>query len=430
MENPNDPNSPFHGDVMATIASSLSKSFGGGQPPPVDQPPVTQPPPVEQPPVTQPPVTQPAQPPQEIPTVSTQPVGDVSAMFSDKVTQVPEVTPASTALPPDTPIEDPPDLQTEKAKNAWQELKQREKQSRRAAQEMQAQLEEMKKAADQVAAERVKFADELKQRDDRIKELDDELGKLTLEHRPEFREKYDKPLDEVAGQVEATLRAATDITDEKQLAELADDLLSASDSDFTTMVSKLPAPVQGSLLNSRNSFAQLMSARNNAISEWRATQAGVTETNAQEQIVERAARRRDMAEAAIEFTTRTMPSDQRPPVLLDPTFAKDVENVTQSFRGFMQEAKDEAIARAAFQGFLMPVMKRQIALLAEGLEEWKAAYYATKGIRNPPALAMRVQTGEGVAPVSTPPPAIEPGQNFKSTVENTVAATLKRSGLM
>ena len=361
--------------------------------------------------------------------MTTDPVSGLADLFSDP--KPPEATlPGPVQLPPDTPVEDPEDLVTEKAKNAWQELKNREKASRRAAMELQAQIEEMKKTAATVAEERVKFAEELKARDDHNKQLEEELGKLTLEHQPEFRQKYDAPIDELASRVVSTLKAATDVTDPKQLDDIAGTLMTTSDDNFTHMVSKLSAPVQGSLLNFRNEFAELTAARNHAIEEWRATQAGVIETDAQDRIVERAARRRDMAEQAIEFTKATTPPDKRLPILSEPEYARDIEAVDAAFRGFMQEAKDEAIARAAYQGYLMPVVMRQVAHLAEALQQWQQAYYTVQGVRSPPAMPMRVQANRAAQPPPPPAPVIEPGRNFNDTVENTVAATLRRAGIV
>ena len=43
-----------------------------------------------------------------------------------------------------------------------------------------------------------KFAEELKGRDDRIRQLEEDLGKLDLAHRPEFRHQYDEPMSAVA----------------------------------------------------------------------------------------------------------------------------------------------------------------------------------------------------------------------------------------
>lgn len=427
---PQTADTPFHGDVLEAV----TKSLGGLGIPDANNPPPNGeevPPKGEEAPPNGEEVPpkggeQPA--PDQRPIVSTEPVKSVASRFLDPETPAPEQKTTTAQLPPDTPVEDPPDLVTEKAKNAWQELKAREKASRQYALEVKAQLEEAIKSGQLVAGERVELANGLKERDDRIKALEEELGKLTLEHKPEFREKYDVPMKDISAQVEGVLKDATDIEDPAQLAQVTESLLTASDEAFNRMVSKLPSPVQGSLLDKRRQFGQLSQARELAVNEWRTTQDGVTAEDKQRQVVEHATRRRALAEQAIEFTKVLTKPEDRLPILTETEYAADVEQADRDFRGFMQEAKDESIARAAYQGFLMPVVLRQVAYLAEAVDQWRSAYNALKGIRNPPSMAMRVQSAREEAP---PPaaPVIEPGRNFKDTVENTVMATLKRGGL-
>ena len=388
-----------------------------------DQHPPTRPSQQEAPaqtPVQQPPALPalPQEPPK--PMVSTEPVSqlDIASMFKTPTTEAP---PPPAQLPPDTPVEAPPEIEhNERAKSAWEILRNRERESRHLAESLKTQLEQTSRQAGAVAEERAKFADELKSRDDRIHELEDELGKLSLEHKPEFRHQYDEPMEKIAQSFREALKDAAEI-DDGNLAETAKKLLSMNDSDFNRMVAQLPATAQGSLWDKRREYVGIATARSNAIAEWRTAQAGVAATDAQRQVIQNTERRRTLAEQAIDFTNTQLPQDRRPSVLSEATYKEDVDSANQQFRGFMQVASDDELARVAYQGFLVPVMQRQVAFLAEALGKWRDAYYAIRGAGAPPALPMRVQTQTPAEPPAPVAPKVTEGSgSFSNTVRDTI----------
>lgn len=360
----------------------------------------------------------PQEPPK--PTVSTEPVSqlDIASMFKTPTTEAP---PPPAQLPPDTPVEAPPEIEhNERAKSAWEILRNRERESRHLAESLKTQLEQTSRQAGAVAEERAKFADELKSRDDRIHELEDELGKLSLEHKPEFRHQYDEPMEKIAQSFRDALKDAAEIDDDN-LADTAKKLLSMNDSDFNRMVAQLPATAQGSLWDKRREYVGIATARSNAIAEWRTAQAGVAATDAQRQVIQNTERRRTLAEQAIDFTNTQLPQDRRPSVLSEATYKEDVDSANQQFRGFMQVASDDELARVAYQGFLVPVMQRQVAFLAEALSKWRDAYYAIRGAGAPPALPMRVQTQTPAEPPAPVAPKVTEGSgSFSNTVRDTI----------
>ena len=360
----------------------------------------------------------PQEPPK--PMVSTEPVSqlDIASMFKTPTTEAP---PPPAQLPPDTPVEAPPEIEhNERAKSAWEILRNRERESRHLAESLKTQLEQTSRQAGAVAEERAKFADELKSRDDRIHELEDELGKLSLEHKPEFRHQYDEPMEKIAQSFRDALKDAAEIDDDN-LAETAKKLLSMNDSDFNRMVAQLPATAQGSLWDKRREYVGIATARSNAIAEWRTAQAGVAATDAQRQVIQNTERRRTLAEQAIDFTNTQLPQDRRPSVLSEATYKEDVDSANQQFRGFMQVASDDELARVAYQGFLVPVMQRQVAFLAEALGKWRDAYYAIRGAGAPPALPMRVQTQTPAEPPAPVAPKVTEGSgSFSNTVRDTI----------
>lgn len=360
----------------------------------------------------------PQEPPK--PMVSTEPVSqlDIASMFKTPTTEAP---PPPAQLPPDTPVEAPPEIEhNERAKSAWEILRNRERESRHLAESLKTQLEQTSRQAGAVAEERAKFADELKSRDDRIHELEDELGKLSLEHKPEFRHQYDEPMEKIAQSFRDALKDAAEIDDDN-LADTAKKLLSMNDSDFNRMVAQLPATAQGSLWDKRREYVGIATARSNAIAEWRTAQAGVAATDAQRQVIQNTERRRTLAEQAIDFTNTQLPQDRRPSVLSEATYKEDVDSANQQFRGFMQVASDDELARVAYQGFLVPVMQRQVAFLAEALGKWRDAYYAIRGAGAPPALPMRVQTQTPAEPPAPVAPKVTEGSgSFSNTVRDTI----------
>ena len=372
----------------------------------------------------------PPPPPVEVPVVSTEPVEgvDIAAMFRTPVTDAP---PPPAALPPDTPVATPPEIEhSEKAKSAWEILRNRERESRHLAESLKAQLEQTSKQANAVADERAKFADELKSRDDRIHELEDQLGKLSLEHKPEFRHQYDEPMAKVEQSFREALKAAAEIDDATQLEDLTRKLLSMNDSEFNRMVAQLSSAAQGSLWDKRREYADIATARKNAIAEWQTTQAGVVAADDQRQVIQNTERKRSLAEQAIDFTNTQLPQDRRPSVLSEATYKDDVASVNQQFRGFMQVATDDELARVAYQGFLVPVMQRQVALLADAVDKWRNAYYAIRGAGTPPALPIRVQSQTPPAPPVPPQPRVVEGNGtFSSSVQQTLTETLRRAGI-
>lgn len=425
-----DNNGTFGSTVAATLENALAQALAGGiQEPQVQPAPPAQP--VQVPPAspTDAPVEvkpAPAENPPDIqvpddrPVVSTEPVAKVADRFRTPQTPVPE-TPQTPATDPGSDPAAPENLDP-KANDAWKHLKQLLKASRADNETLRQQLDQVTKGAGAVAQERAQFADAIKQRDDQIKELEERIGKLDLAATPEFRQQYDKPIDDVVTQIKDVLAAESDLQPEA-IADVAENLLEASDTEFNQMVGKLPASVQGSLLDKRVKFANLMAARDHAVREWRTTQSGVAAVDDQQKLVERATRRRDMAEAAIEFATKITPPQDRVSVLGESVYADDVRNVTESFRGFMQEAKDEEIARAAYQGFLVPVMQRQVAFLAQALEEMRNYAYTLKGAAVPPVSAIRLKGAEP-SPAPAPAPVVREGQHFAETVEQTIAGAL------
>ena len=420
---------PFSSAVAAALEGKLAEISGATAP---DAPQVPQ---VPQAPQTPPqaPAPQPPVPPQlptaapsrdDRPVVSTNPVGDVASRFVDRPAPAPTSAGAPGPVPEAREVPEPEEM-TDKAKYAWQELRGQLRQYKGLAQQYKDQLDKAVHDGEGLAAERSRFADEIKAREDRIAELEDRVGKLDLESNAAFQEQYDRPISGLVDQVSAVLSESAEIPQDK-LEEVATNILTADDAAFNRMVAKLPAAVQGSFLDKRVQFARLDAAREHALQEWRSTQDGTQTVAEQERVAERAVRRRELAQSAIDYTTKMLPPDERPAVLSESTYADDVASVNRQFADFMQVAKEQDLSRAAYQGFLVPVMQRQLAYMTDAMTKWRDYAYALRGAGAPPASPMRVVGAS--APVAMPPvePKVVDGQNFGTTVQNTVEGLLSR----
>lgn len=414
------------GNLRSMIASAIMDNARMAAEAQAAQQPPAQQPPAQQPPVEQPPVEPPVQQPQAQ-VASPESVGqlDIGSLFKTPTTDAPAVPPP---LPPDSPVQAPPEIeQNERAKSAWEILRNRERESRHRAEALQTQLEAMAKQAGAVADERARFAAELQGRDDKIHELEEKLGKADLASSPEFRRQYDEKMDAVSERFSEALKAAAEI-DDAVLAETVDKLLATSDSEFTRLVSQLPAAAQGSLWDKRREYRGIATARESAIAEWKTARAGVEKTDEQRQVVENAERRRALAEQAIDFTNSKIDPRHRPTVLSEDTYKQEVESANKQFRGFMQVATDDEIARVAYQGFLVPVMQQQIAFLADAVGQYRDAYFALRGAGAPPALPIRTQSEKRpMAPEAPVAPKVidRGGGGFSGVVQDTLSATIR-----
>ena len=438
------PETDTQGVVTADIArkeSALGSAFEnafaalkGGNVPQVPQnlevqaePPAVQP---EQP-ATQPaqPTTQPAQPatqPAQPTSPQTPKPEDVRAAFTgDAVTperfkgmfSAPTVTPVEAqpaTVPPDTPIAEPENM-SDKAKNAWGEIRARERQLRAAYAEQQKKIEEFTAAQTKFQEEREQFATALKEKDDALKAATEKLGKLDLTGSIEFRQRYDQPLAQAEANLDAAIHEIIEGADTPEQIAAHRGVILSDDETFRNHVAALSVEEQGQLIQARKAFFDLSAAREQAIADWQATSRGLTEAAAQQNAAELALQRKNAAVEAIRFNKEMLPLQNRAYVTTDPAFADDVRVADEAFSGFMQTATSDEMARAAHLGHYVPVMNRALVQALQLVVEYRDAYNALRGYRNP-----TVRTADP-APVRPPAPPPKP-----MTVEQMEAASDQR----
>jgi hypothetical protein len=356
------------------------------QPEPTPQP-APQPEPTPQPEV-------PPEQPQE-PAYTTEPTkADVlRGMFSHK--PVDPVAPAPAAeLPPDTPIAEPQNMD-DRARNAWVESRNREKQLRQFAAQQKQQLEALTAKQDEFQKEREELAKALKDRDDKLKEANERLGKLDLSGSVEFRKRYDQPLEQAEANLDHEIHDAIEGADTpEQVAEIRNYIL-GDDRQFQDYISGLDIDTQGRLIEKRRTLVELSAQRQQAIDDWQNTSRGLTDIAARQNAADRTIARQHNAEAAIRRNTTELPPELRPYVMTDEGFADEVKTANEAFTSFMTTATDEEMAAAAHLGHFMPAMNRALMLALREAQQAQEELLRMRGIRNIPTRS---------APASRPAP--------------------------
>ena len=374
--------------------------------------------PIEQPTPAQPPATPaastaPSQPPAPVqPTAPAQPAAQLSApgvvtreqlhgMFSNPKVQPAEVSAAS-VVPPDDPIAEHENT-GDKAKNAWAELRSRERALRQAVSERQKQIDELVTAQEKFQQERTQLAEALQKKDDELKKANDKLGKLDLSGSIEFRQRYDQPLQQSVANLDQVIHDTIEGADSPETIEkIRQFIVRSDDSAFQEYIAGLPVDSQGALIEKRRTFIELYAQRQQAIEKWQETSKGLTATAAQQNAADAALARQRNAEAAIRFNMVELPQDKRAYVLTDAEFGEDVRNANEEFKAFMQTATDEEMARAAYLGHLIPSMNRALLLALKECREFQEALYVQRGILRPQTRAATPEAPRPVVPPATP----------------------------
>jgi hypothetical protein len=383
-----------------------------GQSNPGQQQPVVQQTQVQQPvaPVQQPPV-QPETPPPALASTDALSAASFTGMFDDPVPGT-EQTPVEVQLP--TYEVAPPENLSDRGRNAWGELRHREKQAREYAERLKGELAKMKETQSQFATEREQFVASMKAKDDELTALKTRIGQADLTRTTEFRERYDAPLSQAQANLDAVIADEIIGADTPEgLARIREAVL-ASDDKFHHFISKLGTDAQIRLTDKRREYMNVAADRAHAIENWEVTSRGLTETAAQENAAERAMIRQRHADEAIKFNTSTVPLDHRPLVLTDDFYVDDVKTANQAFSDFMQTATEDKIARAAHLGYLMPVMSRALSQALAEARKYQEQYYVARGLMKP-GMSMS-SPAPRMAPIQPPKPA-EPNRPSESAAD-------------
>lgn len=319
----------------------------------------------------------------------------------------PEVT-----LPTDDVV--PPENLSDKGRNAWGELRHREKQAREYAERLRGEIDRLKEAQARFGTEREQFVSAMKAKDDELVALKSKVGQMDLTRSTEFQERYDQPLSQARANLD------TAIADEIVGAETPEGLarirgvILGDDEQFHRYISRLGSDAQVRLTDRRREFMNMQAERQQALDNWETTTRGLTETAAQENAAERAMVRQRHVDEAIRFNTSVVPAQNRPLILTDEFYVDDVATANKAFSDFMQTATEDRIARAAHLGYLMPVMSRALAQALAEARDYQEKYYVARGLMKP---GMSMTTRAPKLPVLQSAKPAEPNRPVESMAD-------------
>lgn len=316
-------------------------------------------------------------------------------------TVLPEPPPGQTEPPAaEVPLTDP------KAAHAWAGLRTRVKEAETKVSQFQKDAETAQEEARQRATDQAKLAAELEEAKKREQALVEKLGRLSLSESPEFQRKYDLRLAEVKTKLGKALVKFTGAED-NEAAQTVMRILSADPKDLTEMLSGFNPSVAGLILNITSEAAAIDEAKRLELDNWRQTGAAAASIDARKTVVEQAANRRKLSEAAVEaakaYGNPVFTSD-------DPSVKEAAEALVNEFHGFVQSATEDQLIMAAAEGYSAPYLyealnrqQQEIAELREQLSGRTRAsmppLFPSAGMPLPPAAA----PAPGNVTAATPP---------------------------
>ena len=226
----------------------------------------------------------------------------------------------------------------------------------------------------------------------RARSLEDEIGKLDLQRSPEFVEKYDRPIAAIRDQLVEQFRKGG--IAEQEANDLALRVLDSTTVDeVQNAVAELPTALQGMAMFKFNEADGLFGQRDQALREWRETQAGLAQVAKREHPVIDAERRRSLCDTGFDRVSKVVDFWN------DPVFVRHRTSEADKVRAWFANAPEDQVVAAAVEGALVaPFAYSQIALLQQKLAE---AYHALEGRTR--AGAPSVAPYYRSAPVQPPP---------------------------
>ena len=354
---------------------------------PAPPPPAMQPILPAQPPVPPPPVPQPQS-------------------YADRYSQAPSPAPVAgleplPELPPEQIVPDPePQSLSQQQHHAWAAMRAQSNQNRRLAAEYREKYNGIVEAAKAFQDEKAEFANQLAERDRRIKELEDDIGRTDLAKAPEFRNRYDAPLNEIRNDLAKTLM--DNGLDQARAGELSEQILLADPADIPGMISNLPTHVQGVVMVKADEADRLWTERAAALDDWRKSAQGLAAVEERGRAMIDSARISQLTDKAMEIVKNLAPAKGQVPAyaVTDPSFVADRDAKEAQFRAWVAQAPEEQRFAAMFEGFMAPKTYEMCANLWRENQELKQRMFGMRAVSAPPVYPMR----SDVPPPPPPPP--------------------------
>lgn len=274
-----------------------------------------------------------------------QPTVDITARYADPQ------SPNTPAIIPDIPQEQNiqlPENSPESVGRAFAASRAEARQYRQLAESLRQQLTDAEARRGEFDRQSADLNAELAKERERAKGLEDELGRLDLTRSTEFQAKFDKPLQDIEGQVYQTL--LSNGYDQDNAAAAARQVVMAQSLDeLGDLMQNLPDVVRGQLAYKFSEADKLWAARQQALNEWQTTSAGLEAASTRDRAAEAAHRRSELASGALERLSTTV----APMVWNDPAFAEYRAENEAKAKAWLGQAPEPQVAAAALEGMLV-----------------------------------------------------------------------------
>ena len=267
---------------------------------------------------------------------------------------------------------------------------------RQLAEDMRRQLEAERAERDTFSKKEADLARQLTDAQRKYSELEDKLGRIDLTQSKDFQDKYDVPLQAVQDDI---AKALVDNGIRSGDAEsLAREIMLADDP--TSMMSELPAVTQGMIMYKLREANGLWAGREQALNEWRSTQAGLAEVSSRDGAVVNSQRRAELADVAFERIRPKAPTLQWD----DPDYNPRRDAAIEKAKAWYQQAPDDQVAAAAMEGFMAPFAYEVIDNLAAKVRDLQDQLAGRRQLASPPVSPYFGGSSYPAPPKRDPPP--------------------------
>lgn len=336
------------------------------------------------------------------PTVPTQDTNVPAPAAATGSAPVPSPT-TTEATPPVPPPADEGQqaLSTEDKKaHAFAELRFANKQLTQRTADLEKQIEALNVSVEEANKKASEYESQLAESSRVRADLEDRVGRASLAESKEFRERYDAKIDTTLESLTKVITENTTLKDPKKASDYAASLLNSSKEDMVAAVQGLPTYVQGSIYNLVDEGKRVQAEREDALTQWRATQTGLSEAEARRQAEQMSQRRAMLSEQAMEAVrTSTMPAY----ALTDPDFVNARKQAEEKATAFLRTAPEEDIVKAAAEGMMAHLNYAIIDALQEQVVDLQQKLAAGHRLSSPPVRSVApAQPPAPVAPTPTP----------------------------
>lgn len=388
--------------------------------PPADQAPPAQKP-VEQPPAEQ---TPPAQKPAD------QPADDLTAktLRAMGVLLPDSSPPVSTARPPAEADVDPVvvDMIEKAARHdpriahTFAKLRTDNKALSIALAEKEALIAQASSTA-LTGTERAELAKQVTDKDAMISDLQERLGRVSLESSPQFQAKYDQRINATADRLAQSLTQFAGIS-AADAPSTAVALLQADVNQLNTKLADVSPAVAGLIMSTWQEVNGIRAERKATLSEWRKAQAALKVETQNTQITTSIQERQKIAsEALVDAATKGCFVYTH---VNTPESQEAAKQYRDAFEGFVQTADMKELVRKAADGFAAPTLYRVLDLQRQRIKQLESLVGVQNNVQQLPIQG----GGHDAPPPAAPKNRLPEGKTSTERRENAAAAAVSALG--